>query len=226
MSDVTCAWCARTVEMGECHGEGVCTVSVPFVVDTSRIDVVLSHAARESARRFDERMLAERVRTPMPPMLLSADTPLVSRSPHVPSRSTAYVLDGSMFADDRLRVVLSESVSSEIVEAVREQLENRARQADLLEWVDRLLRFHPDGTPKPPPPAPMLTPWQREIIARVASGERIPVQMSPRGHGRSFVDRVLSEVCTACRTVGGHAPTCVTHIEPLLGQIEGENRDR
>ena len=222
-SDVTCAWCARTVEMGERHGEGVCTVSSPRVVDTSRVDALFAEIGRAQARRFEADLLAA-----MPPAVarLSAETPLVSRSPHVPSRSTAYVLDGSMFADDRLRVVLSESVSSEIVEAVREQLENRARQADLLEWVDRLLRVHPDGTPKPPPPAPVLAPWQREIIARVASDERMPVLQSPRGHGRSFVDRVLSEVCTACRTVGGHAPTCVTHLEPLLERIEGENRDR
>lgn len=222
MTGVTCAWCGRLVVFGVEHGEGVCTLSVPFVVDTARLDAAVKMASSRFARGVEEGLLSH---IPAPDLRLSADTPRVSRSPHVPSGSSAYVLDGSMFADDQLRVVLSESVSSEIVEAVQAQLERRTREMDLLAWVERVVRFGPDGAPAPPVEPPVLFPWQRDILARVASGEPLTIRHGGRSHGRSHVDRVLAEVCSACRTVGGHAPTCITHVEAQLRTLTSPEKE-
>lgn len=151
---------------------------------------------------------------PEHPLLLSADTPIVSRSPHVQSAS-GYVMDGSMFADGRLRVVLAESTSSAVVDAVRESLEERVRRDEAVVLAERLL----ERAGRPEDPYPVLLPWQKDILARVASGEPLTIREGGRSHGRSFVDRVLAEVCPACRTVGGHSPTCVTRVGELLDPL-------
>lgn len=225
-SGVTCSWCHRLVVFGEEHGDGVCGRSVVLTADTSRVDAALVNldaAVRMATSRFakgvEEGLLSH---LPDPDLRMPADTPRVLRSPHVPSPSTAYVLDGSMFADEQLRVVLAESVSSEIADAVQAQLERRTREQDLIAWVERLLSVGPDGAPRPPASAPVLFPWQREILARVASGEPMTIRRGGRSHGRSFVDRVLAEVCPACRAVGGHAPTCVTRVEAQLRALTNE----
>ncbi|MEZ3156875.1 hypothetical protein AB1K56_08070 [Microbacterium sp. BWR-S6Y] len=230
MSDeVTCAWCHRLVEFGDEHGDGVCVLSVVLTADTSRLDAALVNldaVVRMATSRFaegvEEGLLSH---LPDPDLRMPAVTPRVLRSPHVPSPSTAYVLDGSMFADEQLRVVLSESVSSEIADAVQAQLERRTREQDLIAWVERVAAFRPDGMPSLPVEQPVLLPWQREILARVASGEPMTIRAGGRSHGRSFVDRVLAEVCPACRAVGGHAPTCVTRVAAQLSTLTDHEKE-
>lgn len=240
-SSVTCAWCHGTVLLGEEHGKGVCVGSGPVRAEVVKETHVFDRAALDVAFGVELAMLRHRAleqssaaatvgegpwSLPFDVPRLPADTPLVARSPHVKG-STAYVLDGSLFADDRLRVLLAESASSEIVEAVQAQLEQRTREQDLVAWVERVMRFGPDGAPKPPAPRPVLFPWQRKILARVLSGEQLPLDTRPRKSGKSVVDRLLAGVCSACRTVGGHAPTCVTRVEQQLAplvkdRIEGD----
>lgn len=73
-ADVTCAWCHGDVGFGESHGDGVCVVSVPFEIDTTRID-----AALDRMRVFARGQLGHLpVDTPASELRLSADTHLVS----------------------------------------------------------------------------------------------------------------------------------------------------
>ncbi|WP_295792031.1 hypothetical protein [uncultured Microbacterium sp.] len=139
------------------------------MIDTTRLDAVLAMEARRSALRFDEDLLAD---VPAEPMLLSADTPLVSRSPWL--SSGAVRMSGEMFADGQARVVVSASVPDEVFDSIRESVDRAQRVARAAEQVGRLL-------------ADMqlqLLPWQRTVLERAFAGDDIAFTVSNRRAGR------------------------------------------